>query len=97
MVIRHAAAHVQHMQKALEQMNVKLTEVLSDITGLSGLRILPAILAGERDPHLPERDTLRNVSRESRALLFNNRLLFLNLQRFRRQSRKEFESRSGCE
>jgi transposase len=51
MVIRHAAAHVQHMQKALEQMNVKLTEVLSDITGLSGLRIIRAILAGERDPH----------------------------------------------
>ena len=51
MVIRHAAAHVQHMQKALEQMNVKLTEVLSDITGVTGLRIIRAILAGERDPH----------------------------------------------
>jgi transposase len=52
MVIRQAAAHVQHMQKALEQMNVKLTEVLSDITGVSGLRIIGAILAGERDPRL---------------------------------------------
>jgi transposase len=52
MVIRHAAAHVQHMQKALEQMNVKLTEVLSDITGLTGLRIIRAILAGERDPQI---------------------------------------------
>src|SRR5262245_22305795 len=51
MVIRHAAAHVQHMQKALEQMNVKLTEVLSDITGVTGLRIIRAILAGERNPH----------------------------------------------
>jgi transposase len=51
MVIRSAAAHVQHMQKALEQMNVKLTEVLSDVTGVSGLRIIRAILAGERDPH----------------------------------------------
>jgi transposase len=50
MVIRQAAAHVQHLQKALEQMNVKLTEVLSDITGLTGLRIVRAILAGERDP-----------------------------------------------
>jgi transposase len=39
------------MQKALEQMNVKLTEVLSDITGLTGLRIIRAILAGERHPH----------------------------------------------
>jgi transposase len=51
MVIRQAAAHVQHTQKALEQMNVKLTEVLSDVTGLSGLRIIRAILAGERHPH----------------------------------------------
>jgi transposase len=50
LLIRAAAAHVQHMQKALEQMNVKLTEVLSDITGISGLRIIRAILDGERDP-----------------------------------------------
>src|SRR5262249_61062564 len=49
--IRQAAANVQHLQKALEQMNVKLPEVLSDVTGLSGLRIIRAILAGERDPH----------------------------------------------
>jgi transposase len=51
MVVRHAAAHVQPMQKALEQMHVKLTEVLSDITGLSGLRIIRALLAGKREPH----------------------------------------------
>src|SRR4051794_16276979 len=38
------------MQKALEQMNVKLAEVVSDITGLTGQRIIAAILAGERDP-----------------------------------------------
>ncbi|MCL4207473.1 MAG: IS110 family transposase [Pirellulaceae bacterium] len=44
------AQQVQHMQKALEQMNVKLTEVLSDVTGQTGQRILDAILAGERDP-----------------------------------------------
>jgi transposase len=49
MQIRYAASHVQHMQKALEQMNVKLTEVLADITGLTGRRIIEAILAGERD------------------------------------------------
>src|SRR5262249_15024018 len=47
--IRYAASHTQHMQKALEQMNVKLTEVVSDITGLTGQRIIAAILAGERD------------------------------------------------
>jgi transposase len=50
MQIRYAASHTQHMQKALEQMNVKLTEVVSDITGLTGQRIIAAILAGERDP-----------------------------------------------
>ena len=50
MQIRYAAGHVQHMQKALEQMNVKLTEVLSDIAGLTGLLIIDAILEGERDP-----------------------------------------------
>jgi hypothetical protein len=38
------------MQKALEQMNVKLSEVLADITGLTGRRIIAAILQGERDP-----------------------------------------------
>jgi hypothetical protein len=41
---------VQHMQKALNEMNLHLHHVLSDISGLSGLRILDAILAGERDP-----------------------------------------------
>jgi transposase len=50
MQIRYAAGHTQHMQKALEQMNVKLTEVVSDITGLTGQRIIATILAGERDP-----------------------------------------------
>jgi transposase len=47
--VRYAASHVQHMQKALEQMNVKLSQVLADITGLTGRRIIEAILAGERD------------------------------------------------
>jgi len=50
MQVRYAASHVQHMQKALEQMNVKLSEVLADITGLTGRRIIEAILSGERDP-----------------------------------------------
>jgi transposase len=39
----------QHMQKALQQMNVQLHQVLSDVTGLSGTRIIEAILQGERD------------------------------------------------
>src|ERR1022692_2693876 len=48
-LIRFAAEHIQHMQKALEQMNVKLGHVISDVTGVSGLAIIDAILAGERD------------------------------------------------
>jgi transposase len=50
MLISFASSHIQHMQKALEQMNVKLTEVVSAITGLTGMRIITAILEGERDP-----------------------------------------------
>ena len=48
--LRGAARQVQHMQKALKQMNLQLSEVLTDITGLTGLTIIDAILAGERDP-----------------------------------------------
>jgi hypothetical protein len=50
MLIRYAGQHVQHMQKALEQMNVKLTEVVSDVTGVTGMAIIQAILHGKRDP-----------------------------------------------
>lgn len=50
MLVDHAAQHVQHMQKALQQMNLRLDTVVSDITGVTGLRILDAILEGERDP-----------------------------------------------
>jgi transposase len=50
MQVRYAASHVQHMQKAMEQMNVKLAEVVRDITGLTGMSIIDAILDGERDP-----------------------------------------------
>jgi hypothetical protein len=45
-----AAEHVMHIQKALDQMNLQIHRVLSDITGVSGLRILDAILEGKRDP-----------------------------------------------
>jgi transposase len=50
-LIRYAGQHIQHMQKALEQMNLKLTEIISDITGLTGTQIIRAILRGVRDPH----------------------------------------------
>jgi len=57
-LIQTAAAHVQRMQKALDQMNLQLHHVISDITGLTGLAIVDAILAGERDP--AKLATLRN-------------------------------------
>ncbi len=50
MLIRYAAQHIQHMQKVLEEMNVKLPEVVSDITGQTGMKILKDIVRGERDP-----------------------------------------------
>ncbi len=49
-ILRQRSAHIQHMQKALHLMNVKLTTVVTDITGLTGMQIIRAILAGERDP-----------------------------------------------
>src|SRR4051794_35134789 len=51
MLIEYAAGHIQHMQKALSQMNLQLAHVVSDITGVTGLKIIRAILSGERDRH----------------------------------------------
>lgn len=50
-IIRCRATHILHMQKALQMMNLQLMQVVSDITGETGLRILRAILEGERNPH----------------------------------------------
>ena len=47
-----AARAVQHMPKALEQMHLKLTEVVSAITGKTGMTISRAMLTGERDPQV---------------------------------------------
>ena len=49
-LLADAARDIQHMQKALTQMNLKLQHVVSDMTGVTGLAIIKAILAGERDP-----------------------------------------------
>lgn len=51
-LIRYRSAHLQHIQKALLQMNVQLTQVVSDITGETGMRIIRAIVAGERNPQV---------------------------------------------
>lgn len=48
---KDCARYVQRMQKAMEQMNLKLTGVISDICGVTGMLIIQAILDGERDPH----------------------------------------------
>jgi len=49
-LVQIASTHVQRMQKALDQMNLQLHHVISDITGLTGTAIIEAILKGERDP-----------------------------------------------
>jgi transposase len=49
MLIRSAGRYVQQMQKALTQMNIKLHHVISDLSGQTGLAIVRAIVAGERD------------------------------------------------
>lgn len=56
MLVQRASDHIRHMQKALRQMNLLLDKVVSDINGITGMKIIRAILAGERDakilPHL---------------------------------------------
>ncbi len=49
-MVDYAASHIQHMQKALMQMNVQLHHVVADITGVTGLRIIRAIVAGTQAP-----------------------------------------------
>src|SRR5215468_8699846 len=49
-LVQMAATHIHHMQKALDQMNLQLHHVISDIVGQTGLAIVDAILDGERDP-----------------------------------------------
>lgn len=50
MLIEYAADHIRQMQKALDLMNVKLHLVLSDITGVSGMRIIRSIIDGKKEP-----------------------------------------------
>jgi transposase len=50
MLVTDASQHIQHMQQALTQMNLKLQPVISAVTGVTGMTMLKAILAGERDP-----------------------------------------------
>jgi len=49
-LVEHRSPHIQHMQKALLQMNVQLSQAVTDVIGMTGQAILRAILAGVRDP-----------------------------------------------
>ena len=86
-----AASHVQQIQKALDQMNLQLHQVLSDITGTTGIAIIEAVLAGERHPKpLARRRDPRMVASEetiAEALLGDYRPEHLLV---RRQSRPAY-------
>ncbi|MGH9931298.1 MAG: IS110 family transposase [Pyrinomonadaceae bacterium] len=56
MLTEASSQHIQHMQKALQQMNLLLHNVVADITGVTGMKIIKAILAGERDPRVLARN-----------------------------------------
>ena len=68
-LVQYAASHIQHMQKALMLMNLQLHHVVADITGRTGMRILRAIVEGERDPMVlaSMRDTRCKASAETIA------------------------------
>ena len=76
-LLDYAAAHIQHMQKALTQMNLQLYHVVSDITGVTGMSIIRAIVAGERDPDVlashRERGCHASVKTMCQALVGNYR------------------------
>ncbi|HEY4043677.1 MAG TPA: IS110 family transposase [Rhodopila sp.] len=76
-LLDYAAAHIQHMQKALMQMNLQLHHVVSDITGVTGLSIIRAIVAGEREPSIlasyRERRCHASVETVCQALVGNYR------------------------
>src|ERR1700749_875242 len=50
-LVREQTRHVQRIEKTLEEANIKLGAVLSDVMGVSGRRMIEAMIAGERDPH----------------------------------------------
>jgi transposase len=76
-LLDYAASHIQHMQKALTQMNLQLHHVVTDITGATGMAIIRALVAGERDPTVlaTHRDPRCRASAETirQALVGNDR------------------------
>ncbi len=77
MLVECAADHIRHMQKALDLMNVKLHLVISDIVGVTGMRIIRSILAGKTQPkelaQLRERNCQRSEEDFVKALTGNYR------------------------
>jgi transposase len=75
MLVTYAGQHIQHMQKALTQMNIKLQHVVSDVTSVTGLAIIKTILAGERNPEqlakLRDRHCQHDEAEIARALQGN--------------------------
>ena len=68
--VRACGQAIQHMQKALDRMNVKIHEALSSIAGVSGLRLIEAILGGQRDPEkLLELCDVQVIARKEQAML----------------------------
>jgi len=72
MLLRSQSRHVQHMQKALTQMNVQLGNVIADLVGATGQKIVRAIVAGERDPQVLA--ALRDVRTRASATQIANSL-----------------------
>jgi transposase len=76
-LLEYAASHIQHMQKALMQMNLQLHHVVTDVTGTTGMKIIRAIVAGERSAAelAKHRDVRCKASAETiRAALIGNYL-----------------------
>jgi hypothetical protein len=75
-LIQCASTHVQRMQKALIQMSLQLHQVISDVTGLTGMTIIKAIVSGERDPQVlaAMKDPRVKSSTDEIALIVNWRL-----------------------
>lgn len=70
-MVKMASSHVQHMQKALTQMNIQLHNVISDITGETGLKILDSILSGNHNPKKLA-DLKNNRIRASKATIIKS-------------------------
>jgi len=68
MLVESSSSHIQHMQKALRQMNLLLDNVVSDITGKTGMKIIRSILHGERDPKTLAKNRDRNCKNSEEVI-----------------------------